>query len=690
MPMQLARPAFAGTCNASMRRRRRRVGPDVSGCTVRWESILWNEVNKAMAGTRVSDLAKELGMSNAEMVQALTELGIAVPGPAALIDSDTAQDLRELYAPEGSTAEAVELPANATVKDLAEALGIAASDLQKKLMDLGVLASINQRVNPEDARKLAASYGRAVKIKVAPKVQGAPTRRKGPATGPQSRPPIVTVMGHVDHGKTTLLDNIRQTNVVSGEYGGITQHIGAYQVEVHVEGESRRITFLDTPGHAAFTAMRARGASVTDIAVLVVAADDGIMPQTQEAIDHARAAEVPIVVAINKMDRPDANPDRIKTQLAEIGLVPREYGGEVECIPISALKGEGIADLLENLVFLADVLDLKADPAAPATGVIVEARLEVGRGAVATALVREGTLRCGDSIVCGLASGKIRAMTDDRGERVNRAAPAMPVEIIGLSQAPQAGDALEVVRDERTARQIAQNRAEAARSVRTSQKTNRVTLESLLSGVAQGEKPELRIVVKGDVQGSVEAVVGLLDTLPMDEVDLRVLRSGVGAITENDVQLAAASGAVIIGFNTRADQQAQAAAEREHIDIRTYQVIYELSSAIERAMKGLLAPVYEEAHLGKAEVRATFRTPRGTIIAGCYVIDGKVVRNANARVRRGRDVVFTGKIDSLKHIKDDVREMATGFECGIVLDGYTDVQEGDVIEAYESRQVERV
>lgn len=643
-----------------------------------------------MVGTRVADLAKELGMSSSEMVDALTDLGVAVPGPAAIVDAETAQALREMFSESpGATTRTVEISPSATVKDLADALEVSSADLQKKLMDLGLLVSPNQRVPADAVRTVASSYGVALKMKVEPKAAAQKPKRKGPRTGPQPRPPIVTVMGHVDHGKTTLLDHIRHSNVVAGEFGGITQHIGAYQVETKIEKERRKITFLDTPGHAAFTAMRARGASVTDIAVLVVAADDGIMPQTQEAIDHARAAEVPIVVAINKIDRPDANPDRVKTQLTEVGLVPREYGGDVECVPISALKGDGVSDLLEHIVFLADLLELKGDPALPASGVIVEARQEVGRGAVATVLVQDGTLHVGDCVVCGLASGKVRAMTTERGERVSKAGPAAPVEVIGLSVVPQAGDRLEAVSDERCARQIATARSEQQKSSRLGKMGSRASLADVLESIRQGEATELRLVVKGDVQGSVEAVVGALQNLNQEAVQLRVLRTSVGAVSEDDVQLASACGAVIVGFNVRADQKAQAAAEREHVDIRLYQVIYELTDAIERAMKGLLAPVYEEVALGTAEVRATFRTPRGTIIAGCYVTEGKMVRNALARVRRNRNVVFSGRLDSLRHLKDDVREMAQGYECGITMEGYSDVAVGDLIEAYESRQVER-
>ncbi|MBM3496772.1 MAG: translation initiation factor IF-2, partial [Armatimonadetes bacterium] len=536
----------------------------------------WNEVNRSMAATRVSELAKELGMTTAEMMTSLTDLGVPVPGPAAIVDADTAQALREMFAPgDPSATRTVELSPSATVTDFADAIGVSPSEVQKKLMSEGILASVNQRLAADAVKRLTSLYSVTLKMKVAARPAPAPAKHRGHG-GPQTRPPVVTIMGHVDHGKTTLLDSIRNAHVVDGEFGGITQHIGAYQTEVESEGEKRKITFLDTPGHAAFTAMRARGASVTDIAVLIVAADDGVMPQTIEAIDHARAADVPIIVAINKMDRPDANADKIKTQLTEHNLVPREYGGDVECVPISAKTGSGIEDLLEHILFVADVRELKADPHGRASGTIVEARQEVGRGAVATALVREGTLRVGDCVVSGLAFGKIKAMSNDRGERLHKATPAMPVEVIGLSSVPQAGDTIEAVKDEREARQITTRRAEKQRNARLASSGQRITLEDMSRRIREGEAKELLLVVKGDVQGSVEAVVGALQNLPQDEIGLRVIHSGVGAIGENDVMLASASGAVILGFNVRSDQQAQSASEREHVDIRTYQVIYEL------------------------------------------------------------------------------------------------------------------
>ncbi len=642
--------------------------------------------------TRVTELAKELELSIEDVTSHLQDLGVAVPGAATMIDVDTAQMMRELFGKKVEGGKYVEIPAGSTVKDLATAMGIAASDVQKKLMSMGVLAAVNQRLSPDAARKLASIYGFEVRIKIEARpdapVAAPKPKHKSPGGGPTPRPPVVTIMGHVDHGKTTLLDAIRKTKVVEGEFGGITQHIGAYQVEVEHEGEKRKITFLDTPGHAAFTAMRARGASVTDIAILVVAADDGIMPQTIEAIHHAQAADVPIIIAINKIDKPDANPDRIKTQLTEHNLVPREYGGDVECVNVSAKMKTGLDDLLEYVLFQADVMELKADSHAKPTGVIVEAKQEIGRGAVSTVLVEQGTLRVGDSVVCGLAHGKVRAMMNERGERLNKATPATPVEIIGLNIVPSAGDKLEAVKDERTARTTAEHRQQLQRTNRLAS-SRRVTLEDIATRIRDGEVKELKLIIKGDVQGSVEAVIGQLQQIEVEEVRMRVLHSGVGNIGENDIMLASSTDSIVIGFNVKVDSQAQAAAEREKIDVRTFNIIYELTESVERAMKGMLAPIYEEFALGKATVRATFRTPKGVIIAGCYVTEGKITRNAQVRVIRNKEVIHTSKIDSLKHIKEDVKEMAQGFECGIVIADFTDVKEEDTIEAFEMRQIER-
>jgi translation initiation factor IF-2 len=646
-----------------------------------------------MIGIRATELAKELEMTVAELLNQLTELGVQVEGPATVVDAETAQAVREMFPSKNGGAKTIELPAVATVKELATAMGMQASDVQKKLMSMGVLAAVNQRLSPDAAKKLAAVFGFKVQPKAAPKAE-APVavvkpKHKSPGGGTSPRPPVVTIMGHVDHGKTTLLDAIRKTNVVEGEFGGITQHIGAYQVEVDHEGEKRKITFLDTPGHAAFMQMRARGAEVTDIAILVVAADDGIMPQTVEAINHAKAAQVPIIVAVNKVDKPDSNPDRVLTQLTEHEIVPTAFGGETECVMVSAKAGTGLDDLLEHILYAADLLELRADPHAKPQGVIIEAKQEVGRGPVATVLVQQGTLRVGDAVVCGSAHGRVRAMTNERGERLQKAGPATPVEFTGLSAPPEAGDRLEEAKDEKSARQMAEREQQAVRDDRLSKSTGRLTLEDMVTRIRQGELKEMRVIVKGDVKGSVEAVVGQINHIQHEEIRVRVIHSGVGNISENDVMHASSTDALVIGFNVRADGPAQALAEREKIDVRTFNIIYELVDAVERTMKGMLAPIYEEVPLGKAEVRATFRTPKAVIIAGCYVTDGKIVRNALCRVRREADVVVESKIDSLKHIKEDVREMAQGFECGIVIADFSDVKIGDVIECYRMEQVER-
>ncbi len=638
---------------------------------------------KSMIGTRVSDLSNELEMSVAELQSALSDLGVYVAGPAAIVEDAACQILRETYG-KGTNGKVVEITPNFTLRELATAFGLQAAQLQKKAMDMGVLVAVNQRLDQKVADSLASVYGYKLRIKTERKQITTPLSHKhrSPGGGPQPRPPVVTIMGHVDHGKTTLLDAIRHTNVVEGEFGGITQHIGAYQIELEHQGERRRITFLDTPGHEAFTAMRARGASVTDIAVLVVAADDGSMPQTIEAIDHAQAAGVAIIVALNKIDKPGADPEKIKTQLTNLNLVPEEYGGNTICVPVSAKQRQGIDNLLEYILLLADVLDLKADPHAPPVATIIEAQSETGRGPVATALVREGTLRIGDAVVAGLSYGKIRAMMNDRGERLNKVTPAMPVEILGLSVVPAAGDVLQVVRDERIARQTAEQRQQESRINRL-QSVSRVTLQDLYQQIREGAVKDLNLIVKGDVQGSVEAVVGALNRLEVTDVRLHILHSGAGNINESDILLASASNAIVIGFNVKPEPPATASAEREHIDVRSYQIIYELTADIEKAMKGLLEPVYEEVRLGRAEVRRTFKTPKGVVIAGCYVVDGKVVRGANARVIRGDSVIYTGKVESLRHIKDDVKEIAQGFECGIVIDDYTEYEAGDIIESFE-------
>ncbi len=651
----------------------------------------------AIAGTRLSELAKELKMTNAELAAALNDLGVQVNGPTALIDMDTANTVRGLLGKSAAPGKVAEVAADATLKDIAQAMGIQPNAAVKKMMELGELIAPHQKLARPLAERLAASYGYSLRIKAEPKPAAAAVavpKHKAPSGTQQSRPPVVTIMGHVDHGKTTLLDTIRKTNVVEGEFGGITQHIGAYQVELDHNGEKRKITFLDTPGHRAFTAMRARGASVTDIVVLVVAADDGIMPQTVEAINHAKAANVPIIVAINKIDRPEAKPDRIKQQLTEHNLVVEEYGGDVIAVPVSAKTGEGINDLLEYILLVADVQELKADPSGHAAGVIIESQIEPGRGPVATILVQSGTLRVGDSLVAGMSFGKVRAMMNERGERLQKASPATPVEVIGLNSAPDAGDTVEVAKNDKEARQTAERRQEKQRASRLSGMTPRMTLAGLYEQVQKGIIKDMNLIVKADVQGSLEAVIGQLNEIEEnkteDEVRLSVKHSGVGNINESDISLAEATNAIVIGFNVRADAGAQREAERSGVDVRTYNIIYDLVEDVDRAMKGRLTPIYEESPLGKAEVRQVFRTPRGVYIAGCYVTEGKIVRGAEVRVMRGRDKMFTGRIDTLRHVKDDVREMAQGFECGLTIQDWNDYQVGDILECFEMKQINRV
>ena len=495
------------------------------------------------------------------------------------------------------------------------------------------------------------------------------------------RCPVVVVMGHVDHGKTSLLDAIRDTNVVSGEAGGITQHIGAYKVKCNGE----EITFLDTPGHAAFTAMRARGALATDIAILVVAADDGIMPQTVEAINHAKAAEIPIIVAINKMDKPAANPDRVMQELTEHELVPEAWGGDTICVPVSAVQHDNIDTLLEMVLLVAEMRDLKANPNRLAKGTVIEAKLDKGRGSVATVLVQNGTLKMGDIIIAGTAVGKIRAMTDDKGRKIKTAGPSTPVEIIGLAEVPQAGDNFFVVEDERLARELADQRKNDQKLA--AQNQYKVSLDDLFSRIQEGNMKDLNIIVKADVQGSAEAVKASLEKLTNDEVRVRVIHSGVGGINESDVMLAEASGAIIVGFNIRPDASAKASAEKANVDIRLYRIIYDCIEEIEAAMKGMLAPKFKEVVLGTAEVRQTIRVSGVGTVAGCYVKSGKLTRNASVRLIRENVVIFEGALASLKRFKDDVKEVQENFECGLTIENYNDLKEGDVVEAYEMQEI---
>jgi translation initiation factor IF-2 len=581
----------------------------------------------------------------------------------------------------------VTVESGVTVQNLSQALGVSVPQIISFLMRLNQPKIGPQSLSDDEVELIATEFAREVVIKHAADDDVEPESFEDAEADLTPRPPVVTIMGHVDHGKTTLLDAIRQTSVVDTEAGGITQHIGAYQAEI----DGRRVTFLDTPGHEAFTAMRARGAKVTDIAVLVVAADDGVMPQTRESISHARAAGVPIVVAVNKVDLPDANPDRVKTELASEGLQPEDWGGTTQFASVSAKNKENLDELLEKILLVADAeLELRANPKAEASGPIVESRLDVGRGPAATMLVQRGTLRIGDAIVAGDASGKVRALYDYRGEKVKEAGPGEPVEILGFDRPPPAGEFCRVVEHERQAKHLANLRAERLRREQLAQRAKRsVSLETLFSEMQAGTVQNLDIVLKGDVQGSIEALVSELGKIQHSEVRVNVIHTGVGGITENDINLASASNALVIGFNVRPSAEARMLAEREGVDVRTYRVIYQLTDDIQQALVGMLSPVETEETIGEAEVRALFRVSRLGTIAGCMVTNGVVRRSGQVRVVRDGTVIHETSISQLKRFKDDAREVAEGFECGILLDGFNDVKEGDVLEVFETRQVER-
>lgn len=695
-----------------------------------------------MSKVRVYELARELDLESKILVDFLIELGADVRNHMSTIDEDIAALVREHYSPDEdvdipvkkiddeetvrqrrvkrrpAADEEVEktfrvkkgkkdrkprlhgrehtgqqqaspakpvitLPATISVKELAEKLSIGGTDLVRRLMKLGVMASLTQSIDFEVAELVCAELN----IEVQPERDLAEQVFAEVVDDPENlvpRPPVVTIMGHVDHGKTTLLDSIRKTKVVATEAGGITQHIGAYQVTY----KGKKITFLDTPGHEAFTAMRSRGAKVTDIAVLVVAANDGVMPQTVEAINHAKAAGVPIIVAINKIDLPAANPDRVKQELTEHGLIVEEWGGSTIAVPVSALKGQGIDDLLEMILLVAEMEDLKANPNRPARGTVIEAKLDKGRGPVATVLISNGTLRVGDSFVVGCVSGKVRAMVSDTGESLKEAGPSTPVEVLGISDVPAAGDPLVVVENDQVAREVAAIRQEKLREQKMS-RTSRVSLEDLYQRIREGDVKELNLIIKADVHGSAEAIRASLEKLSTDEVRVRVIHQAVGAISESDVHLAATTDAIIIGFNVRPEPNARKEAERTGVDIRLYRVIYDLIDDVRAAMSGLLEPEYKEVVLGRAEVRQTFRVPNVGTVAGCYVQEGKITRTADVRVLRDNVVVHEGKISSLKRFKDDVREVSHGYECGIGLERFNDIKEGDVIEAFYMEKIER-
>ena len=566
-----------------------------------------------------------------------------------------------------------------TIRELAEKLDVRAKELLKNLLDRGVFASINQALDVPTATTLAESFSGVVSVVSLEEEMVLEVAKEETKESLKPRPPVVTVMGHVDHGKTSLLDAIREADVAGGEAGGITQHIGAYKVLVN----NRSVVFIDTPGHEAFTRMRSRGAKVTDIVVLVVAADDGVMPQTKEAIDHAKAANVPIVVAINKIDKPEAQIERVKRQLADTGLLSAEWGGDTEFVEVSAKQKKGIEKLLETLLLMADLRELKANPDAPATGTVLESRVDKGRGPVATILVQNGTLRPGDFFICGSVFGKVRAMFDDRGRPAVEAPPSTPIEVLGLQGVPDAGDNFQVT-DEAKARHIVEYRQGKQRDASLARSSgSRITLDQLHEQLKAGDVKELGIVIKADVQGSVEVLSEMLPKLSNDQVKLKIIGSGVGAVTENDVLLASASGAIIIAFGIRPDRKAAEMAQQEHVDIRTHTIIYEVSDELKKAMEGLLEPVIQETYLGRAEVRNTFRVKGAGTVAGCYVVDGVLKRDAQIRVVRDGAVVYTSKLSSLKRFKDDASEVRTGFECGAGIANFNDVKVGDILECFQ-------
>ncbi len=574
-----------------------------------------------------------------------------------------------------------------TVKDLSEKIGKPAAEIIKKLFILGIMATINQEIDYDTCSLIAADYGIDIELNIAKTAEDVLNESMEEADAEENlvaRPPVVTIMGHVDHGKTSLLDAFRESSITEGEAGGITQHIGAYTVSC----KGRTITFIDTPGHEAFTSMRARGAQVTDIVILVVAADDGIMPQTVEAINHAKAADVPIIVAINKIDKDTANPDRVIQQLTEYGLVAEEWGGDTICVPVSAKKRINLDTLLEMVLLQADVLELKANPDRAAKGTIIEAELDKGRGPVATVLVQNGTLKVGDPIVAGTAFGRVRAMMDDKGRRVSTAGPSQPVEVLGFGEVPSAGDVMNVAEVDKLSRQVAEERRDRIKAEQI-RNMSKVSLDDLFSQIEAGNVKDLNIIVKADVQGTVEAIKQALEKLSNDEVRVHCIHGGVGAITGSDIVFASASNALVVGFNVRPDAAAREAAEREKVDVRTYNVIYNVIEDVENAMKGLFAPVYKEVALGSAEVRNTFKVSGVGTIAGAYVKDGKITRSAQVRVVRGGIVLHDGKIGSLKRFKDDAKEVAAGYECGLGIENFNDIREGDMIEAYTMEQIER-
>ncbi|MBN9646372.1 MAG: translation initiation factor IF-2 [Terrisporobacter othiniensis] len=640
-----------------------------------------------MNKTRVYQIAEEVGMSNKDILAKIKELGIEVENEKSELEEDEVELLMDLL--KESDENVIKVDGTLTVQQLAEALEKPATEVIMKLMKMGTMASLNQEVNFEIASHLASEYGFTLVAgsndeEIEEEIEELMQIEEDKEEDLKPRPPVVTVMGHVDHGKTSLLDAIRSTHVTTSEAGGITQHIGASEVSIN----GQKIVFLDTPGHEAFTAMRARGAQVTDIAILVVAADDGIMPQTIEAINHAKAAGVPLIIAINKIDKPAANQDRVKQELSEQGLLVEDWGGDVIAVPVSARQRTGIDTLLEMILLVSEMEELKANPNKRAVGTVVEAELDKGRGPVATVLVQGGTLNVGDPIVCGVASGKVRAMINSKGKRVKTAGPSTAVEILGLSEVPQGGDQFVAVPSDKIARNVAEKRQHIAREEML-KSNQRMSLDQFFEQMNEGQVKELNIVIKADVQGSVQAVKQSLEKLSNDEVAVRVIHGGVGAINESDVMLAAASNAIIIGFNVRPVPSAESLAEKESVDVRSYTIIYKAIEDIQAAMSGMLDPEYRDEDTGKAEIREVYKISGVGTVSGCYVTNGKIFRNGKVRIVRDGIIIHEGEIQALKRFKDDVKEVNNGYECGMSFVNYNDIKVGDIVEAYVTKEIER-
>lgn len=641
-----------------------------------------------MAKIRVHQLAKKLVVSSREIIKELEELGVKGKKPMSSLEEAEVEILSESLA-EKKRAEEEKKPTliveeTITVSALAKKLKIAPNLLIKQLIDKGTFASLNQSLDEETIIQIAKEQGCQVRVLSKEEAALVAEDIEDDPSSLVPRPPVATIMGHVDHGKTTLLDAIRETRVAQGESGGITQHIGAYEVDL----PKGKVIFLDTPGHEAFTAMRARGAQVTDVVVLVVAADDGIMPQTIEAIDHSKAAGVPILIAINKIDKPNARSQRIKQQLIEYGLTPEDLGGKTLCVEVSATEKRGLENLLEALLLEAEMLEMKANPNRPAMGIIIEARLDKGRGPVATVLIKKGTLRTGDNFICGSFGGKVRALFNDKGEKVEAAGPSIPVEVSGLPEVPQAGDMFQVVSDEKKVKEIASKR-QLLRREKSLREVKHLTLADLHAQIQEGKIKELPIIIKGDTRGSVEALSDSLMQLTSDKVRLKIIHAGMGVVNESDVMLASASNAIILGFHVKTDPGGLELAEVEKVDIHFYNIIYEAISEVKKALEGLLEPEYKKVILGRAEVRQVFHISKKGTVAGSYVVEGKIGRNCKVTLLREEKSIYEGNIDTLRRFKDDVREVESGYECGISLTGFDDIQEGDIIEAYTLEEQER-